>query len=46
MRTHKNIRAKKCQICDKLLRIQNKTILCTFHYIKSLVKGGKNGKKI
>ena len=45
MRIMKKIIVKRCKICDKLLRRQNKSLFCTFHYIKSLVKGGKNGNK-
>ena len=30
------IRAKRCKICDKLLRIQNKSGLCSYHYSERL----------
>ena len=30
------IRAKRCKICDKLLRIQNKSGYCSHHYSEKL----------
>jgi hypothetical protein len=38
------IHAKRCKICDKILRIQNKSGLCAFHWVQKYNKEKRSKK--